>query len=79
MSGITVYTTNSCVQCNATKRKLAALGADYTEINVDNDDKARDYVHSLGYVAAPVVIAGENDHWSGFRPDRLTAAVAQSS
>lgn len=79
MSGITVYTAPQCVQCNATKRKLAELGADYTEINVREDQEAHDYVTSLGYTGAPVVVAGENDHWSGFRPDRLTAAVTQSS
>ena len=25
---------------------------------------------ALGYLQAPVVVAG-NDHWSGFRPDRI--------
>lgn len=29
-------------------------------------------VKDLGYTAAPVVMAGE-DHWSGFRPDKLSA------
>ena len=28
----------------------------------------------LGYKQAPVVIAGE-DHWSGFRPDKIGALV----
>jgi glutaredoxin-like protein NrdH len=27
---------------------------------------------SLGYLQAPVVVAG-NEHWSGFRPDRIKA------
>jgi glutaredoxin-like protein NrdH len=27
---------------------------------------------ALGYLQAPVVVA-ENDHWSGFRPDRIKA------
>jgi len=26
---------------------------------------------ALGYLQAPVVVAGD-DHWSGFRPDRIT-------
>jgi glutaredoxin-like protein NrdH len=26
---------------------------------------------SLGYLQAPVVVAGEN-HWSGFRPDEIS-------
>ncbi len=78
MSAITVYTAPACAQCRATKRKLNSLGADYTEINVREDNEAFDYVQSLGYDSAPVVVAG-GDHWYGFRPDRLTAAVAKSS
>src|SRR5690606_8475556 len=31
-------------------------------------------VKSLGYQQAPVVMAG-NEHWSGFRPDRIKAVV----
>jgi glutaredoxin-like protein NrdH len=27
---------------------------------------------ALGYLQAPVVVTG-NDHWSGFRPDRIKA------
>ena len=27
---------------------------------------------ALGYLQAPVVVAG-NEHWSGFRPDRIKA------
>lgn len=30
---------------------------------------------ALGYLQAPVVVAG-NDHWSGFRPDRIKALAA---
>lgn len=32
--------------------------------------RARDYVMALGYLQAPVVVAGE-EHWSGFRPERI--------
>ena len=36
-------------------------------------------VKSLGYAQAPVVVAGE-DHWSGFRPDKIkTLALAVES
>ena len=38
-------------------------------------DPAWDYVMALGYLQAPVVVAG-NDHWSGFRPDRIKALGA---
>ena len=77
MSAITVYTAPRCVQCRATKRKLDALGADYTEINVREDQEAHDYVTSLGCTGAPVVVAGD-EHWSGFRPEKLAAVVAAS-
>lgn len=75
---ITVYTKPACVQCNATYRALDKEGIDYDVIDISQDEEARDYVMALGYLQAPVVVAGE-DHWSGFRPDRikaLTAAVA---
>ncbi|MBP2527319.1 glutaredoxin-like protein NrdH [Rhodococcus sp. PvP104] len=64
---VTVYTKPACVQCNATYRALGQAGIDY---NITEDAQARDYVMSLGYLQAPVVVAGEA-HWSGFRPDRI--------
>jgi len=41
------------------------------KVDISADDQARDYVMALGYLQAPVVMAGD-DHWSGFRPDRIT-------
>ena len=67
---VTVYSKPACVQCNATYRALDANGVDYNVIDLTEDAEARDYVMSLGYLQAPVVVAGE-DHWGGFRPDRI--------
>ncbi|NMD64241.1 UNVERIFIED_ORG: ribonucleoside-diphosphate reductase class Ib glutaredoxin subunit [Nocardia globerula] len=67
---VTVYTKPACVQCNATYRALDQAGIDYNIIDITEDAQARDYVMSLGYLQAPVVVAGEA-HWSGFRPDRI--------
>ncbi len=67
---ITVYTKPACVQCNATYRALDKAGIEYDAIDITEDAQARDYVMSLGYLQAPVVVAGEN-HWSGFRPDEI--------
>ena len=39
------------------------------------DAEALAQVKSLGYAQAPVVVAGE-DHWSGFRPDKIKALQA---
>ncbi|MFD9683891.1 glutaredoxin-like protein NrdH [Rhodococcus sp. NPDC059969] len=68
---ITVYTKPACVQCNATYRALDKAGIDYDVIDITENAQARDYVMSLGYLQAPVVVAGE-DHWSGFRPDEIS-------
>ncbi|GAB4999690.1 redoxin NrdH [Mycobacterium avium subsp. hominissuis] len=71
MSGtVTVYTKPACVQCNATYKALDKQGIVYSKVDISVDSEARDYVIALGYLQAPVVVAG-NDHWSGFRPDRI--------
>ena len=70
MTAITVYTKPACVQCNATFRALDKAGVDYVKVDITVDSDARDYVMGLGYLQAPVVVAG-GQHWSGFRPDRI--------
>jgi len=69
---ITVYTKPACVQCNATYKALDKQGISYDVVDISLDREARDYVMALGYLQAPVVVAGQ-DHWSGFRPDRIKA------
>lgn len=71
MSSITVYSKPACVQCTATKRALDKQGIEYEIFDVSVDDKALQTVKELGYLQAPVVIAGD-DHWSGFRPDKIS-------
>ena len=73
---ITVYSKPACVQCTATYKAFDKAGVDYAVVDITTDNKARDYVMSLGYQQAPVVVAGE-EHWSGFRPDRVKAVAAQ--
>ena len=69
---ITVYSKPACVQCTATYRALDRLGVDYDIVDISQDTEALDRVRSLGYMQAPVVIAGER-HWAGFRPDMISA------
>ena len=69
---VTVYTKPACVQCNATYKALDKQGVDYNVVDITMDSDARDYVMALGYLQAPVVVAG-GEHWSGFRPDRIRA------
>ncbi|NMD54611.1 MULTISPECIES: glutaredoxin-like protein NrdH [Tsukamurella] len=72
---ITVYTKPACVQCNATYKALDKAGLEYRVVDITEDSEARDYVMALGYLQAPVVVAGDA-HWSGFRPDRVKALAA---
>lgn len=72
---ITVYTKPNCVQCNATYRALDKAGITYQTVDVTVDAQALSQVKALGYAQAPVVVAGE-DHWSGFRPDKIKGLVA---
>ena len=67
---ITVYTKPSCVQCNATYRALDSKGIEYEVLDLSVDEAALAQVKELGYLQAPVVITDE-DHWSGFRPDKI--------
>ena len=69
---ITVYSKPACMQCTMTKKKLDALNLDYDVVDISMDDEARDYIMALGYLPAPAVEA-EGEHWSGFRPARLSA------
>lgn len=55
--------------------QINKAGRNYVAIDVTQDSEARDYIMSLGYLAAPVVYISPDEHWSGFRPDRL-ASVA---
>lgn len=67
---VTVYSKPACVQCNATYRALDKEGIEYSTVDISEDPEALDKIKSLGFVQAPVVIAGD-DSWSGFRPDKI--------
>ncbi|SLM93663.1 Glutaredoxin-like protein NrdH, required for reduction of Ribonucleotide reductase class Ib [Brevibacterium yomogidense] len=74
---ITVYTKPSCVQCNATFRALDARGVEYRTVDLSRDPGALDVVKAMGYMQAPVVVT-DDDHWSGFRPDKIGTLDAQA-
>lgn len=72
---VTVYTLPSCVQCDSTKRLLTKNEIPFNEVDLSTDERAMVMVRDLGYKSAPVVVVGE-DHWSGFRPDKLSTLAA---
>jgi glutaredoxin-like protein NrdH len=73
---ITVYSKPACVQCDATYRALDKRGIEYTIVDISADAEALEMVRGLGYLQAPVVVAG-SEHWSGFRPDQIVALAAK--
>jgi glutaredoxin-like protein NrdH len=76
MNTITVYTKPACQQCNAVFRTLDKMRIEYRRIDISTDPDAREYIMALGYLQAPVIYAGPDNHFSGFRPDRLKALIS---
>lgn len=73
---LTIYTTGpACIRCTMTKKVLDKKGIDYTEVDIRNNQAAREYItEDLGYSEAPVCIiedGTDQNHWSGFRPDLI--------
>jgi len=69
---ITVYSKPACVQCTATYRALERSGIDYRIVDISTDEDAFATVVGLGYQQVPVVVTAQ-DHWAGFRPDKISA------
>lgn len=67
---VTLYTKPSCVQCNASKTHLDSKGVEYNIIDLSENPDALATVKELGYLQAPVIVT-EDDHWSGYRPDKI--------
>lgn len=69
---VTVYSKPDCMQCMYTKKWLNEHNIKFKVIDVTQDSLALDYIkQDLGYQAVPVVVA-DDEHWYGFRPDKLT-------
>ncbi|MGO1791065.1 MAG: glutaredoxin-like protein NrdH [Micrococcaceae bacterium] len=78
MTTVTVYSKPTCVQCNATYRALEKKGIAYETVDLSQDAAALERIRALGYMQAPVVITDE-DHWSGFRPDKIEELAKQAT
>lgn len=69
---VIVYSTPNCMQCNATIKSLIERNIEYSKVDLTKDTGALEKVRSLGYMSAPVVVVDEVEHWSGFRPDKIS-------
>jgi len=79
MLSVTVYSKPKCVQCDMTYRLLQRLDVPYTVVDITEHPAAIEFItEDLGYSQAPVVIVDQEpeNHWSGFRPDRLKLVAA---
>lgn len=75
---VRVYSKPSCVQCTMTKNLLSKEGVPFVEEDA-TDPGNLEAIKYLGYLAAPVVVAGESgdDMWAGFQPDRIKELAAR--
>lgn len=69
---VIVYTLPDCIQCEMTKKYLDRNNVQYSTVDMSEDKEASENISKLGYKQAPVVVYN-NFHWSGFRPDKITA------
>lgn len=80
VKNITIYSTHTCVYCNAEKQFLKQHDIPYTEIFVDDDEKeAQKMIQLSGQMGVPfTVITKEDDkeeHILGFDQPRLVSAL----
>jgi glutaredoxin-like protein NrdH len=73
---VVVYSTPSCVQCKQTYRELDKKGIAYKVVDLSEDEAAMSRVRGLGFSQAPVVEAGDDNMWAGFRPDLIKKLAA---
>ena len=68
-----VYSLPNCSQCDATIKTLQTKKIEFEKVDMSKDEEAYNRVKSLGYMAAPVVVVDNDNHWSGFRPDKIAS------
>lgn len=72
---IKVYSKPNCMQCKFTEDWLQKHNIVYEKLDVTTQPSALARVKELGYQSLPVVYVDSNNHWFGFRPDRLEALL----
>ena len=70
---IKIYTKPGCMQCKMTDL-FKSRGVEFEYLDISKDQAAAQRVSELGYRQLPVVEVGA-EHWGGFRPERVNAAV----
>ncbi|GAB3522838.1 glutaredoxin family protein [Arthrobacter monumenti] len=77
---ITIYTKpQGCFGCAKTKDLFKAAGVAFTEVDINTNEQALEYIsEELGYAQAPVVVYdkdGTEDHWLGLNPEKINQVI----
>ena len=71
MATVTIYSTPTCVYCNAAKVFFKEKGIEYTEYNVATDhDKRKEMIEKSGQMGVPV-IAIDDEMVIGFNQPKI--------
>lgn len=73
MDKFTVYSTQNCMKCFATKRAMDSYGMDHEDLFLEDDPDMLAEAKAEGHVAAPIVVAPDGSMWSDYRPDLVKA------
>jgi glutaredoxin-like protein NrdH len=71
---VKVYSQPGCRGCTLTKNYLSNAGVEFEEVNIREDEEAREYLLTKSLMSLPVVETAE-DMWTGHDPDKLEALV----
>jgi len=77
---VVLYGKPSCVQCDATERKLKKHKIHFTKVDVSEDEVALKFIKTLGYLKAPVVYVSAIDgdeHWTGFDVEKIALYITE--
>lgn len=79
--GLTVYTTTWCGDCSFTKRLLKEWGVPYREVDIAEDDEARQLVRRLahGYTSVPTLVFADGRVLIEPTRSELRAALDESA
>jgi mycoredoxin len=74
---ITMYTTSWCGYCVRLKAQMQRVGLDYTEVNIERDPRAAEFVGSVngGNHVVPTVVLPDGTAMTNPSINQLLAAV----
>lgn len=72
---VTVWTTESCVQCMMTKKELTKHGIPFEEKSLEEHPLVLETFKAQGYMSAPIVTT-DIKTWSGFRIDKIKSLAS---